>query len=204
MPSIENYRTVGVRHIVGCARDPLGGIGERYAASSGRLQHAADLAPASSGSPIRGVRSRLSGTHPGQPDRRADIDMLAAKVDAGAARHPPSSSSERSLFAATSTGAVRADRMSDRALASAGPEFQAGPRISGALRTSVARLAWRALRRARGMTRDPQAIAASGRGPAELIDLVDRGVNRFHFYTMNRATWLRGLPFCWVWRPNPE
>src|SRR5262245_19899573 len=84
---IGNYCAAGVRHIVALRGDPVGGIDERYAPHPGGYRHAADL--------VAGIK-RLSDVevsvsaypekHPDSPTVEADLDMLAAKVDAGAAR----------------------------------------------------------------------------------------------------------------------
>ncbi len=84
---IGNYCAAGVRHIVALRGDPLGGLGERYAPHPGGYRNAADL--------VAGIK-RLSDVevsvsaypekHPDSPTVEADLDMLAAKVDAGAAR----------------------------------------------------------------------------------------------------------------------
>ena len=83
---IRNYCAAGVRHIVALRGDPIGGIDERYAAPGG-YRHAADL--------VAGIKrladvevsvSAYPEKHPDSPTVEADLDMLAAKVDAGATR----------------------------------------------------------------------------------------------------------------------
>ncbi|HEY9358906.1 MAG TPA: methylenetetrahydrofolate reductase [NAD(P)H], partial [Xanthobacteraceae bacterium] len=84
---IRSYCGAGVRHIVALRGDPIGGIGERYAPHPGGYHNGADL--------VAGIK-RLSDVevsvsaypekHPDSPTVEADLDMLAAKVDAGAAR----------------------------------------------------------------------------------------------------------------------
>src|ERR1700681_3964942 len=90
---IHNYCAAGVRHIVALRGDPLGGIGERYAPHPGGYRNAADL--------VAGIKrlveiqrlaevevsvSAYPEKHPDSPTVEADLDMLAAKVDAGATR----------------------------------------------------------------------------------------------------------------------
>ena len=67
--------------------DPIGGVGERYAPHPGGYQNAADL--------VAGIKriadvevsvSAYPEKHPDSPTVEADIDMLKAKVDAGATR----------------------------------------------------------------------------------------------------------------------
>src|SRR4051812_25571694 len=83
---IRNYVDAGVRHIVALRGDPIGGIGEKYAPHPGGYKNGADL--------VAGIKrqaddlevsvSAYPEMHPDSPTVDADIDMLAAKVDAGA------------------------------------------------------------------------------------------------------------------------
>src|SRR5580693_9707788 len=84
---IGAYAQAGVRHIVALRGDPLGGAGEKYAPHPGGYRNAADL--------VAGIKrladlevsvSAYPEKHPDSPSVTADIDMLKAKVDAGAAR----------------------------------------------------------------------------------------------------------------------
>jgi methylenetetrahydrofolate reductase (NADPH) len=84
---IEAYRAAGVRHIVALRGDPTGGIGEKYAPHPGGYQNGADL--------VSGIKriadievsvSAYPEKHPDSASVQADIDMLKAKVDAGATR----------------------------------------------------------------------------------------------------------------------
>src|SRR6202030_4156668 len=84
---IHSYREAGVHHIVALRGDPIGGIGERYAPHPGGYLNGADL--------VAGIKriadvevsvSAYPERHPDSPTVEADIDMLAAKVDAGASR----------------------------------------------------------------------------------------------------------------------
>src|ERR1700719_3423288 len=84
---IGGYAQAGVRHIVALRGDPLGGAGEKYAPHPGGYRNAADL--------VAGIKriadlevsvSAYPEKHPDSPSVAADIDMLTAKVDAGATR----------------------------------------------------------------------------------------------------------------------
>src|SRR5205814_9331692 len=84
---IRDYCTAGVRHIVALRGDPIGGLGERYAPHPGGYCNAAHL--------VAGIKrladvevsvSAYPEKHPDSPTVDADLDMLEAKVDAGAAR----------------------------------------------------------------------------------------------------------------------
>ena len=84
---VRNYHDVGVRHIVALRGDPMSGAGSRYAAHPGGYETSADL--------VAGIKrvgdfevsvSAYPEKHPDSPTVDADIDMLKAKVDAGASR----------------------------------------------------------------------------------------------------------------------
>src|ERR1700758_1119705 len=84
---IASYQAAGVRHIVALRGDPVGGVGDRYAPHPGGYLNAADL--------VAGIRRQCDAEisvsaypekHPDSPTVGADIDMLQAKVDAGATR----------------------------------------------------------------------------------------------------------------------
>ena len=85
---VARYHEVGVRHIVALRGDPTTGIGTAYHAHPDGYQSSADL--------IEGIKKRYPDIeisvsaypekHPESPTIDADIDMLKAKVDAGATR----------------------------------------------------------------------------------------------------------------------
>src|SRR6185312_17330896 len=84
---VRTYYAAGVRHIVALRGDSIDGPGTRYAPHPGGYQNAADL--------VAGIKriadleisvSAYPEKHPDSPTVEADIDMLKAKVDAGATR----------------------------------------------------------------------------------------------------------------------
>ena len=96
---IEAYAAAGVRHIVALRGDPPGGVGERYTPHPGGYRNGADL--------VAGIKritdmevsvSAYPEKHPDSPSVQADIDMLKAKVDAGATRAMTQFFFENSLY----------------------------------------------------------------------------------------------------------
>ena len=96
---IDAYAQAGVRHIVALRGDPTGGAGERYAPHPGGYRNAADL--------VAGIKriadvevsvSAYPEKHPDSASVAADIDMLKAKVDAGASRAITQFFFENSLY----------------------------------------------------------------------------------------------------------
>jgi len=82
---IRDYWDLGVRHIVALRGDPPGGVGDRYQPTPGGYTNAADL--------VKGIKhiapfeisvACYPEKHPESPSVEADIDMLKAKIDAGA------------------------------------------------------------------------------------------------------------------------
>ena len=85
---VDRYHDVGVRHIVALRGDPPGGIGTPFATHPDGYQTSADLvANIKRRHPdIEVSVSAYPEKHPESPDFDADIDVLKAKVDAGATR----------------------------------------------------------------------------------------------------------------------
>ena len=84
---VRNYAQAGVKHIVALRGDSVEGPGTRYAPHPDGYRNAADL--------VAGIKragdfeisvSAYPEKHPDSPTVEADIDMLKAKVDAGAGR----------------------------------------------------------------------------------------------------------------------
>jgi methylenetetrahydrofolate reductase (NADPH) len=125
--------------------------------------------------------------HPDSPTVEADIDMLAAKVDAGAARAMTQFFFDNDCYF----------RYLDRARAR-GIAIPIVPGIlpvqnfkqakAFAARCGTAMPGWLAERFA-GLDDDPatRKLIAAAVAAEQVLDLVDRGVTDFHFYTMNRA-----------------
>jgi methylenetetrahydrofolate reductase (NADH) len=185
---IDAYAQAGVRHIVALRGDPVGGIGERFAPHPGGYRNAADL--------VGGIKrvadievsvSAYPEKHPDSTDVAADIDMLKAKVDAGATRAITQFFFENDLYF----------RYLDRVRKS-GIDIPIVPGIlpvqnftqarNFAARAGTSVPDWLA-HRFDGLDDDPatRKLIAAAVAAEQVLDLVDQGVTDFHFYTMNRA-----------------
>src|ERR1700728_3986279 len=185
---IGAYAQAGVRHIVALRGDPVGGAGEKYAPHPGGYRNAADL--------VAGIKrltdlevsvSAYPEKHPDSPSVAADIDMLKAKVDAGATRAITQFFFDNTLYF----------RYLDR-VRSAGIDIPVVPGIlpvqnfkqarNFAARTGASIPDWLA-GRFHGLDDDPatRKLIAAAVAAEQVLDLVDHGVTDFHFYTMNRA-----------------
>jgi methylenetetrahydrofolate reductase (NADPH) len=191
---IRGYCAAGVRHIVALRGDPIGGIGERYAPHPGGYKHAADL--------VAGIR-RLVGNekladvevsvsaypekHPDSPTVEADLDMLAAKVDAGATRAITQFFFENDLYFRY-LDRVRARGINVPVVPGILPVQNFKQTKSFAARCGASVPDWLA-RRFDGLDDDAatRKLIAAAVAAEQVLDLVDRGVTDFHFYTMNRA-----------------
>jgi methylenetetrahydrofolate reductase (NADPH) len=202
---IDGYAQAGVRHIVALRGDPLGGIGERFAPHPGGYRNAADL--------VGGIKriadievsvSAYPEKHPDSADVTADIDMLKAKVDAGASRAITQFFFENSLYF----------RYLDRVRKS-GIDIPIVPGIlpvqnfkqtkNFAARTGASVPDWLA-RRFDGLDDDPatRKLIAAAVAAEQVLDLVDHGVTNFHFYTMNRADLVYAICHLLGLRPGKE
>ena len=82
---IRDYWDLGVRHIVALRGDPPGGVGNRYEPTQGGYVNAADLVKGLKAiAPFEVAVACYPEKHPELPSVEADIDMLKAKIDAGA------------------------------------------------------------------------------------------------------------------------
>ncbi|MGA8496668.1 MAG: methylenetetrahydrofolate reductase [NAD(P)H], partial [Xanthobacteraceae bacterium] len=206
---IGAYAQAGVRHIVALRGDPLTGAGEKYAPHPGGYRNAADL--------VAGIK-RLVGIknqadievsvsaypekHPDSPSVAADIDMLKAKVDAGATRAITQFFFENDLYF----------RYLDRVRA-AGIDIPIVPGIlpvqnfkttkTFAARCGASVPAWLA-DRFDGLDDDASTrkFIAAVVAAEQVLDLVDHGVTDFHFYTMNRADLVYAICHLLGLRPN--
>jgi len=185
---IDNYVSSGVRHIVALRGDPPGGVGERYAPHPGGYLNGADL--------VAGIKRRADvevsvsaypEKHPDSPSVEADIDMLAAKVDAGAARAMTQFFFDNDLYFRY-LDRVRARGIAIPIVPGILPVQNFKQAKTFAERCGTAVPAWLAERFA-GLDDDPatRKLIAAAVAAEQVLDLVDRGVTDFHFYTMNRA-----------------
>jgi methylenetetrahydrofolate reductase (NADH) len=185
---VRNYHDAGVRHIVALRGDPVGGAGDKYAPHPGGYQNAADL--------VAGIKragdfeisvSAYPEKHPDSPTVDADIDMLKAKVDAGASRAITQFFFENDLYFRY-LDRVRARGIDIPIVPGILPvqNFKAAKNFATRAGASVP--VWLA-ERFHGLDQDAttRKLIAAAVAAEQVIDLFDRGVTNFHFYTMNRA-----------------
>ena len=186
---VRGYHDAGVRHIVALRGDPAGGAGEKYAPHPGGYSNAADL--------VAGIKriasdfeisvSAYPEKHPDSANVEADIDMLKAKVDAGASRAITQFFFENDHYFRY-LDRVRARGIDIPIVPGILPVQNYKAMTGFAKRCGASVPAWLA-ERFQGLDHDPatRKLIAAAVAAEQVIDLLDRGVTTFHFYTMNRA-----------------
>ncbi len=184
---VDEFASQGVKHFVALRGDPAAGVGARFTPHPGGYVNGADL--------VAGIRARgdfqvsvsaYPEKHPESPDFATDIEMLKRKVDNGATRAITQFFFDNDLY----------ERYVERVR-------RAGiyvPIVPGVLPIhsfrQVANFAGRAgshvpqwlADRFEGLDDDPQThqLVAAAVAAEQVLDLMDRGVDDFHFYTMNK------------------
>jgi methylenetetrahydrofolate reductase (NADPH) len=182
------YWDAGVRHIVALRGDPAQGAGAKYVPHPGGYVNAADLVAGLKR--IGNFEISVAGypeKHPDSASLEDDIDNLKAKVDAGADRIITQFGFDNVYFL----------RYLERARA-AGIWVPISPGIvpihnfkqvaNFAKRAGATVPTWLA-RRFEGLEDDDTTthLVAAAVATEQVMDLVDAGIKKFHFYTLNRA-----------------
>jgi methylenetetrahydrofolate reductase (NADH) len=185
---IRGYQDAGVCHIVALRGDPVGGVGVPYAPHPGGYENGADL--------VAGIKritdmevsvAAYPEKHPDSATVEADIDMLKAKVDAGANRAITQFFFENDLYFRY-LDSVRARGIDVPVVPGILPVQNFKQAKNFAERTGASVPRWLA-ERFEGLDDDlaTRKLIAAAVAAEQVIDLVDHGVTDFHFYTMNRA-----------------
>lgn len=185
---IKAYWDIGVRHIVALRGDPADGVGAAYEPHPDGYARSSDL--------VEGIRkigdfevsvSAYPEKHPESPSVEADIDMLKAKVDAGATRAITQFFFDNSYFYRY-VDRVRARGIDIPIIPGIIPvqNFKQTRRFAEQCGTAVP--AWLAAR-FEGLDDDvgTRKLIAAAIAAEQVLDLQANGVTLFHFYTMNRA-----------------
>jgi methylenetetrahydrofolate reductase (NADPH) len=185
---IRDYWDLGVRHIVALRGDPPGGVGERYEPTPGGYVNAADLvAGIKAIAPFEISVACYPEKHPESPSIEADIEMLKAKIDAGANTAITQFFFDNEVFF----------RYLDRVRA-AGIDIPIVPglipihnfkQVAGFAAKSGASVPDWLGHRFEGLDEDQDTrhLVAAAVAAEQVLGLVDQGITEFHFYTLNRA-----------------
>jgi methylenetetrahydrofolate reductase (NADPH) len=185
---LDRYDRLGVDHIVALRGDPPGGVDAPYAAHPDGFQSTAELVREIKARGIRAVSvSAYPERHPQSPTAEHDLDVLAAKVDAGADQ------AMTQMFFDNRHYLEYVERVRTR-----GIDIAVVPGVFPIHSLdAVARFAERcgATMPADVATRfadlDPQSPAArdvaADVAAEQIRGLAERGVEQVHLYTLNRA-----------------
>ncbi len=186
---IRGYRDAGVRHIVALRGDPIGGVGEKYAPHPGGYENGADL--------VAGIK-RIAPTSKcrSRPIRRS-IRIRRRSRPTSTCSRPRSTPARPARSRSSSSRTICYFRYLDRVRAR-GIDIPIVPGIlpvqnfkqtkNFAARCGASVPDWLA-ERFDGLDDDvaTRKLIAAAVAAEQVLDLVDRGVTDFHFYTMNRA-----------------
>jgi len=185
---IADFISMGVKRFVALRGDPAAGVGSRYVPHPQGYANGAELVAALSSQGATDISvSAYPEKHPESSDYATDIDMLKRKVDNGATRAITQFFFDNDLY----------ERYVER-VRRAGIYIPIVPGIlpvhnikavtNFAGRCGAHVPPWLA-ERFEGLDNDPQthSLIAAAVAAEQVLDLVERGVTDFHFYTMNRA-----------------
>ncbi len=186
--TIAWFRRAGVAHFLALRGDPPGGLSERYAPHPDGFTDTADLVEALQQAGAAQVTvSAYPERHPQSPDWRTEIDVLKRKVDAGAVRAITQFFFDNDVFEAY-VERVRSAGISIPIVPGIIPihRFPSirdfASRCGAAIPTDLAR-------RFDGL--DPASathgLVAAAVAAEQVSDLMARGVDAFHIYTLNRS-----------------
>ncbi len=186
---VDRYHDAGVRHIVALRGDPPGGIGTAYATHPDGYQSSAEL--------VAGIKKRhpdieisvsaYPEKHPESRDFDADIDVLQAKVDAGAARAITQVFFDNDLYFRY-LDRVRARGIAIPVVPGIMPMHNFKQARAFVTRAGTSVPDWLAAK-FDGLDDDAETrkLVAATVAAGQVQKLAKRGVDTFHFYTMNRA-----------------
>lgn len=200
---VQDYWDIGVRHIVALRGDPVTGAGTKFEPHPGGYEGSPEL--------IEGVRrvgnfevsvSAYPEKHPDSASVDAEIDLLKRKVDAGATR------AITQFFFGNDLYFRYLDRVRAR-----GINIPIVPGILPVLNFAQVRkfaepcgthVPQSLADRFAGLEHDPETrkLVAATVAAEQANDLRQRGVNEFHFYTLNRSELVFAICHLLGIRPN--
>jgi methylenetetrahydrofolate reductase (NADPH) len=201
---VARYHDAGVRHIVALRGDPTTGIGMKYVAHPDGYKTSADL--------VASIRNRYPDIdvtvsaypekHPESVDFDADIDVLQAKVDAGATRAITQVFFDNDLYFRY-LDKVRARGIDIPVLPGIMPMHNFKQARNFVTRAGTTVPDWLAAK-FDGLDDDAETrkLVAATVAAGQVQKLAKHGVQDFHFYTMNRADLVFAISHLLGFRPN--
>lgn len=202
---VRHYHAAGVRHIVALRGDPPAGVGtafqpppEGYATSTALIEgirRIGDFEVSVSAYPEK---------HPESASIDADIDVLKAKIDAGATRAITQFFFDNEVYLRY-LDRVRARGINIPILPGIVPVQNFRQTASFAKKTGASVPQWLA-DRFDGLDDDvdTRRLVAAAVAAEQVLDLQARGISDFHFYTMNKADLVFAICHMLGLRAKPE
>jgi methylenetetrahydrofolate reductase (NADPH) len=185
---VKDYWNTGVRHIVALRGDPVTGAGTKYEPHPGGYEGSPEL--------IAGIKkignfevsvSAYPERHPDSPSVEAELDLLKRKVDAGATSAITQFFFGNDLYFRF-VDRVRAHGINIPIVPGIIPvlNFAQVKKFADVCGTHVPNAL---AERFAGLENDPETrkLVAATVAAEQVNDLRQRGVNEFHFYTLNRS-----------------
>jgi methylenetetrahydrofolate reductase (NADPH) len=185
---IREYQSFGISRFVALRGDPASGVGAAYRPHPGGYENGADL--------VAGLKAvgdfdisvaAYPEKHPQSPDFATDIEMLKRKVDNGATRAITQFFFDNDAYERY-VERVRRAGIYIPIVPGIQPVHSFRQIANFSARAGAHVPTWLA-ERFEGLESDPQthALVACAVAAEQVLDLIERGVGDFHFYTMNRA-----------------
>ncbi|MDF1778831.1 MAG: methylenetetrahydrofolate reductase [NAD(P)H] [Rhizobiaceae bacterium] len=184
----REFWAAGVRHFVALRGDSTDGIGSSYRPHRDGYRNAAELvAGLKAFADFEITVSAYPEKHPESPDFMTDIDMLKRKVDNGATRAITQFFFDNDTYERY-VERVRRAGIYIPIVPGILPVHNFGQLSKFAGLCGATIPDWMA-KRFEGLDKDPQtrSLVAAAVAADQVMNLVERGVQDFHFYTMNRA-----------------
>ena len=185
---VREYHQAGVRHFVALRGDAPEGIGHSFSSLRDGYQNGAELvAGLKAFADFEITVSAYPEKHPDSPDFATDIELLKRKVDNGATRAITQFFFDNDAYEAY-VERVRKAGIYIPIVPGIAPvgNFKSIAGFAGKCGTHIPQ--WLA-DRFQGLENDPHTaeLVASAVAAEQVMDLVERGIEDFHFYTMNKA-----------------
>jgi methylenetetrahydrofolate reductase (NADPH) len=202
---VRDYWDIGVRHIVALRGDSQDANGGCFVPHPNGYKTSTEL--------VAGIRriadfeisvSAYPEAHPESASVEADIDVLKAKIDAGATRAITQFFFENDTYLRY-LDKVRARGIEIPILPGIVPVQNFKQTANFAKRAGASVPQWLA-DRFEGLDDDPttRRLIAATVTAEQVLDLVDHGIRDFHFYTMNRADLVYAVCHLLGLRPHAE
>lgn len=185
---IDRFRALGVDHVVALRGDPSEGVGAPYRPHDEGYRSTAELVAAARARGVRHVTvSAYPEVHPQSPSLDHDLDLLAAKVDAGADRAITQMCFDTDAVVRYAER-VEARNIDVRLTAGIFP-IHSFPAVARFASRCGATIPDALAERFSGLDDDAETTRKLGAEfAAEQIDrLADHGIDHVHLYTLNRS-----------------